>query len=145
MLPPAWVDSLIRREGWETPGGVRLAFRFAMVIPLFPRLTGFKVENLWRRGSRGAIRCTARLSRPLRAEEVERIERLPRTSARQSEVVHDCFPEELEHWHERLVDALAGVSVAPPRRAAIGERRAPRPASKPDPDPKPPAGPAPAA
>lgn len=114
-----------------------------MVIPLFPRVTGFKVENLWRRGSRGAIRCTARLSRPLRAEEVERVERLPGTSARKSEVVHECQLEGVEHWHTSLVDALAGVSIAPLRRAAVGDRRSRRPTRKPDPEPT--SGPEPAA
>lgn len=97
-----------------------------MLVPLFPQLAGFKVENLWRRGSRGSVRCTARLSRRLRAEESERIERLANASVDRTEVVHECEPEEVEEWHTRLLDALAGVGSAPRRRAAVGERKSRR-------------------
>lgn len=106
-----------------------------MLIPLFPQVTGFKVENLWRRGSRGSVRCTARLSRRLRAEESERIERLANASVDRTEVVHECGTEEIEEWHTRLLDALAGVGSAPPRRAAVGERKSRRVSRKPPAEP----------
>ena len=106
-----------------------------MLIPLFPQVTGFKVENLWRRGSRGSVRCTARLSRRLREEESERIERFANASVDRMEVIHECGPEEIEQWHTRLLDALAGVGSAPPRRAAVGERKSRRVLRKPPADP----------
>jgi hypothetical protein len=94
-----------------------------MLIPLFPRVAGFKIENFWRRGSRAIVRCTARLSRRLRADETERVERLANTLVEQREVIHECGPDEVEEWHTKLVDALAG---APPLQAtprvAVGER-----------------------
>jgi hypothetical protein len=94
-----------------------------MVIPLFPRVTGFKVENLWRRGSRGTVRCTARLSRSLRAEERERIGRLAATSVDGTVVVHEGRADDVEEWHTKLLDALAGVAMPRERQAAVGERR----------------------
>jgi hypothetical protein len=97
-----------------------------MLIPLFARVTGFKVENLWRRGSRGTVRCTARLSRRLRAEELERIARLETTSVDGTVVVHEGRADDLEEWHTKLLDALAGVAIPRERRAAVGERKARR-------------------
>lgn len=111
-----------------------------VLIPIFPRVTGLKIEHLWRRGSPGAVRCTARLSRRLRADEVNRIERLANTCVERAEVVHECGPDEVEDWHTRLVDALAGAAAFAPRRAAVGERpqRGPRtPANAPRPQPDP--------
>jgi hypothetical protein len=93
---------------------------------MFPRVTGFKIENFWRRGSRGAVRCTARLSRRLSADESQRIERLANTFVERSEVVHECGPDEVEEWHTKLVDALAGAATGAPRRVALGERRSRR-------------------
>jgi hypothetical protein len=95
-----------------------------MVIPLHAQVTGFKVENLWRRKSRSSVRCTARLSRRLRAVEVERVEQLPDTFVERAQVVHDCGPEEIEHWHTRLVEALTGVG--PGARPVAEEERKPR-------------------
>jgi hypothetical protein len=111
-----------------------------MLIPLFARVTGFKVENLWRRGSRGMVRCTARLSRSLRAEERERIGRFAATSVDGTVVVHEGRADDVEEWHTKLVDALAGVAIPRERRAAAGERKARRAARKgatdrPKPDP----------
>jgi len=100
-----------------------------MVIPLFARVTGFKIEDAWRRGSRGLVRCTARVSRALRQEEAERVQRLVETQLNGNEVVHECRPEETEDWHAKLTDALAGTPTRRERRAAVGERttrRAPR-------------------
>jgi len=94
-----------------------------MLIPLFPRVTGLKLENAWGRGSGGMVLCTARLSRPLRPEEWERVDRLPGTSAEGDEVVHECRPEEVEGWHTRLIEALGGSSGSSERRtAAAGQR-----------------------
>ncbi|HEY3170934.1 MAG TPA: hypothetical protein VGK08_08005 [Thermoanaerobaculia bacterium] len=93
------------------------------MIPLFARVAGFKIENAWRRGSRGQVRCTARLSRALRREEAERVQRLVETSVNGSEVVHECRPEETEDWYAKLTDALAGMPTRGERRAAVGERR----------------------
>lgn len=111
-----------------------------MLIPLFARVTGFKVENLWRRGSRGTVRCTARLSRRLRAEELERIARLETTSVDGAVVVHEGRAEGVEEWLTKLLDALAGVASPRERRAAVGERKARRVVRKgrtdpPKPDP----------
>jgi len=97
-----------------------------MVIPLFARVTGFKVENLWRRGSRGTVRCTARLSRRLRAEELERIGRLATTSVDGAVVVHEGRAEDVEEWHTKLLDTLAGAAIPRERRAAVGEQKARR-------------------
>ncbi|HEV8232354.1 MAG TPA: hypothetical protein VGQ75_08390 [Thermoanaerobaculia bacterium] len=94
-----------------------------MVIPLFARVTGFKIEDAWRRGSRGLVRCTARLSRALRQEEAERVQRLVETQVNGSEVVHECRPEVAEDWHAKLTDALAGTPTRGEGRAAVGERR----------------------
>jgi hypothetical protein len=106
-----------------------------MLIPLFARVTGFKVENLWRRGSRGAVRCTARLSRRLRGEELERIGRLASTSVDGSVVIHEGRAEDVEEWHTKLLDALAGVAIPRERRAAVGERKARRVVRKGSTDP----------
>ncbi len=92
-----------------------------MLISLFPRVTGLKLENSWGRGSSGAVRCTARLSRALRREEYGLIDRLPKTQVNRDEVVYECRPEEVESWHNQLVEALAGSSWE--RRAAVGGKR----------------------
>ncbi len=55
------------------------------------------------------VRCTARLTRPLRAPEAERITRLLNTSIDGSEVIHECLPEAVEEWHTRLVESLSGA------------------------------------
>ncbi len=80
-----------------------------MLVPIFPRVTGLKTENAWGRGTRGMVRCTARLTRPLRAAEAERITRLLNTSIAGSEVIHECLPEAVEEWHTRLVESLSGA------------------------------------
>lgn len=97
-----------------------------MLVPLFPRVTGTKTENAWGRGSRGMVRCTARLTRPLRAAESERISRLLQTPIDGTEVIHECRPEEIEEWHTRLVEALSGA-WAPAPVAARGEDERSRP------------------
>ncbi len=79
-----------------------------MLVSLFPRVTGMKTENAWG-GSRGMVRCTARLTRPLRAAESERISRLLQTSIDGTQVIHECRPGEVEEWHTRLVEALSGA------------------------------------
>ncbi len=94
-----------------------------MLIPLFPQVTGFKIENLWRRGSHGIVRCTARLSRALRAEESDRLERLANTSVSRASVVHECRAEDVEEWHRNLVQALAGAPAAAPGHTAVDEQR----------------------
>jgi hypothetical protein len=93
-----------------------------MLISLFPRVTGLKLENAWGRGSGGMVLCTARLSRPLRPEEWERVDRLPATSLEGDEVVHECRPEEVEGWHTQLVEALGGSASGERRAAASGQR-----------------------
>ena|SRR5687768_8378051 len=89
-----------------------------MLVSLFPRVTGMKIENSWGRGSRGLVRCTARLTRALRTEESERINRLLKTSIDGSQVVHECRPEEVEEWHTRLIEALSGAWVPAAATAA---------------------------
>jgi hypothetical protein len=114
-----------------------------VVIPLFARVTGFKVESLWRPGTRGSVRCTARLSRPLLTEEMERIERLADADVERTEVVYECCPDEIEERQLKLVETLAGASTVTARRAAVGgkkARRGPRTA-----EPVPPRSPEPAA
>jgi hypothetical protein len=96
-----------------------------MVIPLHAQVTGFKVENLWRRKSLRPVRCTVRLSRRLRAAEIERVEQLPDTFVERAQVVHDCGPEGIEDWHTRLVEALTGAPPGP-RPVAVGERKSRR-------------------
>lgn len=96
-----------------------------MLVSLFPRVTGIKVENAWGRGARGMVRCTARLTRALRAEESERVNRLLKTSIDGEEIVHECRPEEVEEWHTRLVEALSGAwapAPSPVRAKAVYER-----------------------
>ena len=87
-----------------------------MLISIHPRVTGMKIENAWGRGSRGMVRCTARLSRRLRAKELARLDRLTGTSVEGKELVHECRPEEVEDWHNILSDVLRGEWVAPPAR-----------------------------
>ncbi|HMA18362.1 MAG TPA: hypothetical protein VKS03_07980 [Thermoanaerobaculia bacterium] len=93
------------------------------MIPLVARVTGLKIENDWRGGARGTVRCTARLSRRLRLEEAERIGRLENTSVERAEVVHECGPDEVEEWHTKLVEVLGGTPAGATRRLAVGERR----------------------
>lgn len=112
-----------------------MLFLFPMLIPLFARVTAFKVENAWRSGPRGLVRCTTRLSRRLRSVEAERVKRLLEASVGEREVVHECRPEEIEEWHNRLADALAGARIGAEVRAAIGERRPRRVSRKPEGDP----------
>ena len=80
-----------------------------MLLQLFPRVTGLKIENAWGRGSSGMVRCTARFSRRLRSAEAERIAMLLNTSIAGSEVIHECLPEAVEEWHTRLVETLSGA------------------------------------
>jgi hypothetical protein len=89
-----------------------------MIVPLFPRVTGLKVENAWGRGTSGLVRCTARLTRALRAEESERIHRILKTSVEGGEVVHECRPEEVDEWHTRLVEVLSGALAPAPSPVA---------------------------
>jgi hypothetical protein len=89
-----------------------------MLISIHPRVSGMKIENAWGRGSRGMVRCTARLSRRLRAKELSRLERLAGTVVQGKELVHECRPEEVEDWHALLTDVLRGEWVAPPARPA---------------------------
>lgn len=91
-----------------------------MVIPLFPGITGLKVENAWGRGSRGRVRCTARLSRALTKYESDRLERFLKTAVEGGEIVHECRAEEVEVWHSKLVESLSGRWAPPERRAAMG-------------------------
>ena len=96
-----------------------------MLVSLFPRVTGIKVENAWGRGTHGIVRCTARLTRALRAEESERINRLLNTSTDGRQIVHECRPEEVEEWHTRLVEALSGSwapALSPVASKAVYER-----------------------
>lgn len=121
MLPARFREGVLLRRG-----GLPLAHPSIVLIPMFPQVTGFKIENFWRRGSRGAVRCTARLSRRLSADETERIERLANTFVEGSEVVHACGPDEVEEWHTKLLDALAGAATGALGRVAVGERRSRR-------------------
>lgn len=102
-----------------------------MLVHLFPRVTGMKVEGAWGRGSRGVVRCTARLTRPLRAKESERINRLLKTSIDGTQVTRECRPEEVEEWHTRLVEALSGAWAPMAASAAVNaEDRARRDSRK---------------
>jgi hypothetical protein len=85
-----------------------------------------KIENAWGRGSRGVVRCTARLSRPLRRKELQRLDRLSGTTSDGIEVVHECRPEEVEDWHALLSDFLRGEWVAPVRHLALAAMPKPR-------------------
>ena len=76
------------------------------------------------------VRCTARLSRTLRPEEWERLDRLPQTNVEGDEVVHECRPEEVETWQRQLVEALTRSSFRGERRAAAGVERPARSAGK---------------
>jgi len=88
-----------------------------MIISILPRVTGMKIENAWGRGSRGMVRCTARLSRPLRAKEERWLDRLPGTNVEGIEVGRECRPEEIEEWQALLAEVL-GAPAPPARRAA---------------------------
>ena len=110
-----------------------------MLIPLFARVAGFKIENFWRRGSRTFVRCTARLSRRLLAEEAERVERLTEASVEETEVVRDCSPDEVEQWQTKLIEVLAaGATAGALRKIAVGGRRSRRGPQKPSIPPLPP-------
>lgn len=77
------------------------------------------------------VRCTARLTRRLRAEESERITRLVKTSIDGTQVTRECRPEEVEEWHTRLVEALSGAWAPVPASAAVNaEGRVRRPSRK---------------
>jgi hypothetical protein len=102
--------------------GLPLAPPCGVLIPMFPRVTGLKIEHFWRRGSRAAVRCTVRFSRRLRAEEAERIKGLANAFVARAEVVHECGADEVEEWHTKLLDALAGTATVAPRRVSVGER-----------------------
>jgi hypothetical protein len=107
-----------------------------MLISLVPRVTGMKIENAWGRGSRGMVRCTARLSRSLRSQELHRIEGLAGTTAQANEVIHECRPEEVEDWNSLLSDVLQGEWMAPAHRVAqVAGRKTRRDRKRPRPDP----------
>jgi len=107
----------------EADRGAALALFSTVLISLFPRVTGLKLENAWGRGSERLLRCTARLSPALRPEELERVERLPRTHGEGNQVTHECRPEEIEWWHTQLVEALSASSAPIEHRtAAAGQR-----------------------
>jgi hypothetical protein len=93
-----------------------------------------KIENAWGRGSRGMVRCTARLSRPLRPKEWHRLEGLPGTTVQENVVVHECRPDEVDDWNSLLSDVLRGEWFPPARPVAQTagpktrrERKRPRP------------------
>jgi hypothetical protein len=96
-----------------------------MLISLVPRVTGMKIENAWGRGSRGMVRCTARLSRSLRTPELLRIEGLAGTTVFANEVIHECRPEEVEDWHSLLSDVLRGEWV--PAMRPVAQTAGPKP------------------
>jgi len=110
----------------ESDRGAALALFSTVLISLFPRVTGLKLENAWGRGSERVLRCTARLSRSLRPEEWERVERLPKTRADGNQVTHECRPEEIEWWHTQLVEALSASSAPIEGRAAAAGQRSGR-------------------
>jgi hypothetical protein len=73
------------------------------------------------------VRCTAWLSRPLRAKEERWLDRLPGTNLDGIEVVHECRPEEIEDWQALLTDVLRGEWVPAARPAAqVAGRKARR-------------------
>jgi hypothetical protein len=96
-----------------------------------------KIENAWGRGSRGMVRCTARLSRRLRPKEWHRLEQLPGTTVQgKNEVVHECGPDELEDWNSLLSDVLRGEWIPPARPLAqTASPKARRERKRPRPDP----------
>lgn len=74
------------------------------------------------------VRCTARLTRSLRKDESQRINRLLKTSIDGTQIIHECRPEEVEEWHTRLVEALSGAwapAAAPVAVRGGDERRVP--------------------
>ena len=81
------------------------------------------------------VRCTARLTRALGAEESDRILRLLKTSVEGQQVVHECRPEEVDEWHTRLVELLSGTWAPAPSPVAAkvvsdpnrSRKNAPRP------------------
>ncbi|MEP6471327.1 MAG: hypothetical protein ABJC28_04875 [Acidobacteriota bacterium] len=107
-----------------------------MLISLVPLITGMKIENAWGRGSRGMVRCTARLSRTLGTRESRRIEGLAGATLHANEVIHECRPEEVEDWRSLLSDVLRGAWVASVRRVAqVAGPKARRDRKRPRPDP----------
>ena len=81
-----------------------------MVIWMFPRIAGIKVESSWGHGRRGLVRCTVRLTRNLTAREAERLSTMVDVETDGGRLVYVCRPEEVEEREERLDRALARLA-----------------------------------
>lgn len=93
-----------------------------MLIPLFPKVAGIKMESSWGHGKRGIVRCLARLTRPLTHGQAERLASLlPLNEAIGNRVVGYCSLSEVEEWQESLERSLI-LAARPARRAERGRK-----------------------
>lgn len=95
-----------------------------MVVAMFPKVAGMKVESSWGHGKRGFVRCIAWLTRSLTAKEAERLRSLTPDLAEGNRVTGYCRPQAVEAWQENLTLAL-GLATQPAARRV--RRRSPRP------------------
>jgi hypothetical protein len=78
-----------------------------MVLVMYPKVAGMKVESSWGHGRKAVVRCIAYLTRRLTAREADRL----RSLVSLEEVDGDrltwfCRPEEVEPLQERVNLAL---------------------------------------
>lgn len=88
-----------------------------MLVSIFPHVTGIKVESSWGHGTKGIVRCVARLTRPLSAEQSERLgELMPLEASEKDCIVAYCPASEVEDWREALERSLVLAARASSRR-----------------------------
>jgi len=93
-----------------------------MLVPLFPKVSGIKLESSWGHGKKGIVRCLARLTRPLTNGQAERLASLlPLNEAIGDRVVGYSLLSEVEEWRESLERSLI-LAARPAPRAERGEK-----------------------
>lgn len=93
-----------------------------MLVPLFPKVAGIKLESSWGHGKKGIVRCLARLTRPLTNRQAERLANLlPLNETIEDRVVGYCPLSDVEEWRESLERSLI-LAARPAPRAERRER-----------------------
>ena len=71
---------------------------------MVPRVAAVRIESSWE--SQDTVRCVARLTRALTAEEAKRVQAIAGFEVETDRVFYDCRPEEIEAREKHLGAAL---------------------------------------
>lgn len=95
-----------------------------MLVSLFPKVAGIKLESSWGHGKKGIVRCLARLTRPLTNRQAVRLASLlPLNEAIEDRVVGYCPLSDVEEWRESLEHNLILAARRAPRAEPEGKVR----------------------